>query len=122
MAHMNVSTVAAVVARRRIQAKKRAEVAGGGLAPEDEDFIAAMIAKYDKNFSGGLGDTEIKTLMTDLNDGKPVQDTTVAQYLGKYDRNMNGEIDKKEVRKLIAAWYINVEDSNRDASRCCAII
>ena len=120
---MNTGTVAAVVARRRVEAKARAQGAGGGgLAPEDEDFISEMFAKYDKNDTGSLEEPEIANLMADLNDGHPVPEATVKQYVGKYDVNKNGKIEKTEVRKLVAAWYINVEDQKNSAeSGCCTI-
>jgi len=90
------------------------------LAPEDEDFISEMFAKYDQNDTGALEESEIAKLMADLNDGHPVPQATVKQYVAKYDINQNGKIEKKEVRKLVAAWYINVEDQKNSAG-CCIV-
>eukprot|EP00951_Prasinocladus_malaysianus_P043900 scaffold556068_cov38-Prasinocladus_malaysianus.AAC.2 len=119
---MNSGTVAAVVARRRVEAKARADQRGdGGLAPEDEDFIGEMFAKYDKNDDGGLQETEIAALMADLNDGQQVPASIVKDYVKRYDTNRNGEIDKKEVRKLVAAWYISVEETRVSESGCSSL-
>ena len=120
---MNQHAVAAVVARRRQEAANRAKTSGSGkgLAKEDEDFISEMFAKYDTNDDGGLQEAEIHQLMNDLNDGIDVPLSTVKEYIARYDRNKNGDIDTKEVRKLVAAWYINVSETNHAGSGCCTI-
>jgi hypothetical protein len=118
----NQALVAAVVARRRLEAKERAtKQPGGGLAPEDEDFIGEMFGKYDADDSGGLSAEEIGTLMKDLNDGIEVDPSTVQQYVNRYDKDKSGTIEKSEVRKLVAAWYISVEDNRSDAACHCVV-
>eukprot|EP00873_Tetraselmis_striata_P014298 jgi/Tetstr1/434562/TSEL_023653.t1 len=118
----NQAAVAAVVARRRLDAKDRAKAQPtGGLAPEDEDFIGEMFAKYDTDQDGGLNLDEIRRLMTDLNEGTDVDLKTVQQYVNRYDKDKSGTIEKAEVRKLIASWYIAVEDNRSDAACQCVI-
>lgn len=118
----NQAAVAAVVARRRLDAKDRAKAQpNGGLAPEDEDFIGEMFSKYDQNNDGGLSADEIGRLMTDLNDGNEVDAATIQQYINRYDKDKSGTIEKTEVRKLVAAWYISVEDNRADAACQCVI-
>mmetsp|Transcript_38680 Transcript_38680/g.91645 ORF Transcript_38680/g.91645 Transcript_38680/m.91645 type:complete len:122 (-) Transcript_38680:175-540(-) len=120
---MHAHTVAAAIARRRVEASERSRARNDGqLAPEDEEFISGIISKYDKNSDGGLQEGEIAQLMTDLNEGIPVPLATVKKYAAKYDRNHNGQIDKKEVRKLVAAWYVAVENAKgQEHSTCCCI-
>lgn len=70
--------------------------------------IDPLLTKYDVSGTGRLEREELKKLLVDLNDGKPVEDSEVDFVMEQADSLGNGVITKPEMRRALAIWYAHV--------------
>jgi hypothetical protein len=99
--------------RRNLGARRVAARARGGLTDADVKFIDEVWAKYDVDDDGGLGVSEVKQLMTDMNEGVPPSDKEVKILVKISDVDNSGLVSKTELRKLVATWFVTAENKNR---------
>jgi len=86
---------------------------------ENKTFIEEKMAKYDTNHSGKLELDQLKALLTDLNDGKPIKDDEARAVMEEADGvagNKTGGVNKMELMGAISVWYGYVEDHQKS---CC---
>lgn len=76
--------------------------------------MEALMNKYDADHSGKLDATELKKLLTDLNDGIAVDDDEVSWVLKNADLLGDGKIGRLELEKAIAVWFHHFEHSEGD--------
>lgn len=73
------------------------------------EFIDEKFAQYDTDNSGTLDRSQMRRLLTDLNEGVEVSDTDLDLVLGFSDKGevKDGMIDKTELVQAIAVWFSN---------------
>jgi len=82
--------------------------------------VDAILLKFDVDGSGKLDRPEVKKMLEELNEGKPVQDCEVDWVIQSAGKLTVGEIAKPEIKRAIRAWYRHVEQ--KEQSRTCAIL
>lgn len=80
----------------------------------DMELLDARYDFYDKSKTGTLEEDELKTLLTDLNEGIPPSKAEVKWVLSAADQSLNRGVDREELRAAIAVWY---STSNVGAAR-----
>eukprot|EP00927_Polykrikos_kofoidii_P049296 TRINITY_DN43373_c0_g1_i1.p1 TRINITY_DN43373_c0_g1~~TRINITY_DN43373_c0_g1_i1.p1 ORF type:complete len:236 (-),score=43.02 TRINITY_DN43373_c0_g1_i1:303-971(-) len=83
--------------------------------------VKSLIAKYDKDFDGQIGASELQALVTEVNEGIPVADEELRWFMDIGDTSGDGQLDPEELTRAVAAWMGNVavpEDKNPASSFC----
>jgi len=109
----------------RVPASKRRQEAAKNkaLTKEDMEFIDAVYNKYDINKDGELATSELKKLLTDLNDGHAPTDEEVEEMVEHADRNSDGTVNRQEFMSVIRAWYLmEGEKEERNKPKCCSVM
>jgi len=96
---------------------------------EDKEWVDEIFAKYDIDKSGTLDSEQLKTLLTDLNEGEAPSDEEVARVASSADAVdgvADGVINKLELRAAVAEWYSIKEQSeaaknSSPESGCCVV-
>jgi len=81
--------------------------------------VLPIIEKFDKNGTGVLEKQELKSLLIELNEGKPVGDDEVEWVLEQASLMQDGVITRMEYERAIRFWHAHVEDSR---SRSCVLL
>lgn len=72
------------------------------------DEVHAMFSKYDKDKSGILSREEMRSLLTELNDGIRVTDQELSSVQRAASKFKPGSIVAPELKEAINFWYTNV--------------
>mmetsp|Transcript_19876 Transcript_19876/g.64678 ORF Transcript_19876/g.64678 Transcript_19876/m.64678 type:complete len:222 (-) Transcript_19876:74-739(-) len=72
---------------------------------KQKHFITVMFELHDKDKSGSLSMRQIKSLLTDLNEGVKPKPEEVRRVLNVADENGDELLDKGETIGAIVAWY-----------------
>eukprot|EP00420_Gonyaulax_spinifera_P032983 CAMPEP_0197891248 /NCGR_PEP_ID=MMETSP1439-20131203/27773_1 /TAXON_ID=66791 /ORGANISM="Gonyaulax spinifera, Strain CCMP409" /LENGTH=196 /DNA_ID=CAMNT_0043511333 /DNA_START=80 /DNA_END=670 /DNA_ORIENTATION=- len=78
------------------------------------------LVKYDSSKTGALTREELKALLTDLNDGLPVNEEGVDFVLKEADLLGDGKIEKPEIVRAVTMWYCYAAHSKPGG--CCAVM
>ena len=68
--------------------------------------IDEVMSKYDKDNTGSLSKDELKSLLTELNDGCPVTDEEVGRIMKHSDTCTTGDLKRVEVLLAINYWFV----------------
>lgn len=82
--------------------------------------IDSLMETYDVNQDGRLDRTEVRAMLTHLNDGKKVREDEVDFVLEEAGLLSDGVIAKPEVKRAIRAWYSAVEVKQQ--SKFCTLL
>ena len=68
--------------------------------------LHALYQKHDLDQSGSLDKSQLKPMLTELNDGIIPSEADLDFIVGRFDLNGDGSIGPTELRNAIAAWYV----------------
>jgi len=111
---------AAIVASRQQRIKQRPPVASGKVTPErlqakQEELkrraeMQELFLKYDTNHNGKITDSELKAMLTDLDNSTPPgtepADDEVKFIMSVADWDASGMIEKSEISYVVSAWLL----------------
>eukprot|EP00927_Polykrikos_kofoidii_P072623 TRINITY_DN68725_c0_g1_i1.p1 TRINITY_DN68725_c0_g1~~TRINITY_DN68725_c0_g1_i1.p1 ORF type:complete len:215 (+),score=45.08 TRINITY_DN68725_c0_g1_i1:78-722(+) len=84
--------------------------------------VERLIRKFDKDEDCQIGESELKNVLRQLNDGTPVSDDELRWFMKIGDASGDGRLDPAELTRAVAAWMGNVfVPESESRSQCCTV-
>jgi len=78
--------------------------------------------RHDKDKTGTLSGDQLKSLLTELNEGEEVAQEEVDLLMAEFDSDKSGDLKRVEATKAVHCWYVaHEDDEEKPSSGCCVI-